>query len=608
MRLGIVTKSMLVLVAVLSWASSEFARAEAGLTINRALLVGIENYPDPEDNLPGVIEDLNLLSSALVKSGMVQPANIKRLVDREATKANIVQAFKDWLVNGTNPGEVVFFYYSGHGVQVWDEDGDELQDGLDEAYVCWDTEMVRQKTRREFMGRPGFAFDAKKCKNLLMDDEAKQLIQDLSGRTLIFVSDSCHSGTMYKRLDGFFGKSKTIQARSGYKSVFEPRESGDSRSQVGQKQAVKTGLVDHSTAPGVELIALSAAEDSQPAQVVEMAREPKGFHSVYTWFLYHAMAGAADLNRDGKTTFQELADYLSKEIEREGYAQIPQKHFSNKELSSRAFLVTGSQPSATAEQPSELACLLKLEGGLSEKEKQHIQSELKRRIPKLSIATNSSGVAGVVSFEKKSGVYGGRLSDSTGTYWEPQLNSNLEEVINKVAGNLRALQYQTAFRRLQNRNSAAAVDVELITQGAAARKRGQVVNGDRICFKAKAQQGGYLYIANVDSEGVIHPLYPMHGPQRTKVASGESVSVGCAEGSFAVGPPFGKEMLIAFLLPEKNDLLEGLWQKDSVGEPQSENTEPQEQFIGAIRRVLFDGTKPKGTWSSATILVESYKE
>jgi len=52
------------------------------------------------------------------------------------TKRNILEAMKA-LVCGARPGDSFFFYFSGHGMQVKDLDGDEL-DGLDECICAMD--------------------------------------------------------------------------------------------------------------------------------------------------------------------------------------------------------------------------------------------------------------------------------------------------------------------------------------------------------------------------------------------------------------------------------------------------------------------------------------
>ena len=50
----------------------------------------------------------------------------------EPTKAAIEEGITEWLVGNARPGDNVVIWYSGHGSQMWDEDGDE-DDGLDET-------------------------------------------------------------------------------------------------------------------------------------------------------------------------------------------------------------------------------------------------------------------------------------------------------------------------------------------------------------------------------------------------------------------------------------------------------------------------------------------
>ena len=42
-----------------------------------------------------------------------------------ATKKDIIEGCK-WLVSNTSEGDSLFFHYSGHGIQVDDQDGDGL--------------------------------------------------------------------------------------------------------------------------------------------------------------------------------------------------------------------------------------------------------------------------------------------------------------------------------------------------------------------------------------------------------------------------------------------------------------------------------------------------
>ena len=78
------------------------------------------------------------------------------------------------------------------------------------------------------------------------------------------------------------------------------------------------------------MAAFTASEDSQPAQVVPFDKEPKGKHSVFTWYIYHGLNGAADLDKDGRITFEELATYLEQELKAGGFSQAHNGSFNRR--------------------------------------------------------------------------------------------------------------------------------------------------------------------------------------------------------------------------------------------------------------------------------------
>lgn len=64
---------------------------------------------------------------------------VTTLVNQQATKAAVVKAFKQ-LAGACNEGDVVYVHYSGHGQQMRDVHGDEV-DGLDECWIPYDAYM-----------------------------------------------------------------------------------------------------------------------------------------------------------------------------------------------------------------------------------------------------------------------------------------------------------------------------------------------------------------------------------------------------------------------------------------------------------------------------------
>lgn len=170
---AIATTNALVLPATLSASSTG---------TKRALLVGI-NYKGTDSELYGCINDALNIQQRLVQKGGFLERNIVLLTDdttKKPTKNNILKAFADMLT-AAQPGDLLFFLYSGHGYRTRDTNGDEA-DGMDEMIVTLDLQGI-------------------------LDDELKQMLQLRlkQGVTLVALFDSCFSGSVldlrYQYLD-----------------------------------------------------------------------------------------------------------------------------------------------------------------------------------------------------------------------------------------------------------------------------------------------------------------------------------------------------------------------------------------------------------------------
>lgn len=140
----------------------------------KALCIGI-NYAGTAAELRGCVNDADDWAGLLRANGF----DAAVMVEREATRSALLLGVKT-LVNGLGAGDVGVLTYSGHGTWVPDKDGDE-PDRKDEALCPID------------MGDDGA--------NLILDDELRALFTNLkAGAALVFVSDCCHSGTVYRML------------------------------------------------------------------------------------------------------------------------------------------------------------------------------------------------------------------------------------------------------------------------------------------------------------------------------------------------------------------------------------------------------------------------
>ena len=98
--------------------SQGYGRALAQNTRRKvALLVGINAYA-ARDRLYGPVTDVELQRQLLIHRFGFNPADVHVLTDAQATRANILGAYNEYLLNGVGPNDVVVLHFSGHGVRV----------------------------------------------------------------------------------------------------------------------------------------------------------------------------------------------------------------------------------------------------------------------------------------------------------------------------------------------------------------------------------------------------------------------------------------------------------------------------------------------------------
>ena len=143
----------------------------------RALVIGIDEYQHVS-RLNGPVNDAEDIAAFIIRHSGFKDGDVRTLRDSEATRKNILKAFDEWLVQGTKTGDEVFVYFSGHGFQQPDTNGDE-QDRLDETLVPVDA----------------FVTDDGRVEGMITDDEIRGMVDRLPGRSVQVVVDACHSGT-----------------------------------------------------------------------------------------------------------------------------------------------------------------------------------------------------------------------------------------------------------------------------------------------------------------------------------------------------------------------------------------------------------------------------
>lgn len=177
---------------------------------NKALLVGINAYPNPSNNLRGCINDIVDVEYFIASKNKVYPKeNIRTLTDSRATKKAILTAL-NWLLLGASAGDQILFQYSGHGAQIPSHSSAIEKDGLDEIICPYD-----------FSGEDPAG-------TAISDKEFASIFAKIPhGVHFVWISDSCHSEDLSRKheivepIDAF---NETRFRRFNYKNLTQKTE------------------------------------------------------------------------------------------------------------------------------------------------------------------------------------------------------------------------------------------------------------------------------------------------------------------------------------------------------------------------------------------------
>jgi len=137
---------------------------------NSALLIGI-NYVGTDNELYGCINDTSSINSLISSYNYQKICILTDNTEKKPNRANILTEFKNLLSNSQS-GDVLLFFYSGHGSYILDNNNNE-KTGNDQLIVSCDL-------------------------NGIIDDELKNIIQTNLKKdvTLIALFDCCFSGSV----------------------------------------------------------------------------------------------------------------------------------------------------------------------------------------------------------------------------------------------------------------------------------------------------------------------------------------------------------------------------------------------------------------------------
>jgi len=213
-----------------------------------AVLIGINTYL----YWPGLefsVNDANAMESYLKKHGY----RIIKLLNQEATRANILKTIGYSVPNTVNENDSVLIYFAGHGHT------ESLIDGNKEGYII----PVDANTEDPFL-------------SAISMQQLKSIVNRTKAKHILFLMDSCYSGMGFTRSAGISkNDNEYIRKVSSYRAV----------------QMITAGGMN------------------------EQVLEEKG-HGVFTQALLDGLSGKADFDKDGFITGSELGTFIKPEVTR----------------------------------------------------------------------------------------------------------------------------------------------------------------------------------------------------------------------------------------------------------------------------------------------------
>lgn len=144
----------------------------------RALLIGIDEYPQESDRLFGCVNDVFSISATLQDCGF-DPGEIRVCLNERAT-AEGISSRMDWLVDDAVDGDQLVFYYSGHGARLPEYGEFEEPDRMTETLVPYDFDWSPERS--------------------ISDEQIFRFYSQLPyGLQFLMIIDACHSGDIHRQ-------------------------------------------------------------------------------------------------------------------------------------------------------------------------------------------------------------------------------------------------------------------------------------------------------------------------------------------------------------------------------------------------------------------------
>jgi len=237
-----------------------------------AVVVGINDYPHARQ-LKWAVNDARAFYRHLVEVIQIPRENVTLLLNEDAGLSRLRSALGTHLKRMAGKQDMVIIYFAGHGAtekDVLSPDGD----GLEKYILPYDVDPEDLYA------------------SALPMREISHIFYRIQSQRIIFIADACYSGA------------------SGGRTI----------SLTGIRANISDAFLDRITAGrGTVIMTASGANEVS-------AEDEKLQHGVFTFYLLQGLSGAADADKDGLITVDEIYQYVSVQVPRAtGQEQHPVK-------------------------------------------------------------------------------------------------------------------------------------------------------------------------------------------------------------------------------------------------------------------------------------------
>jgi hypothetical protein len=435
--------------------------------------------------------------------------NIVVLRDHEATKINIVQAFKRFSTIASDGGRA-FIYFSGHGTRSYDQNTKRCYEGL-------------------------LSYDRQEITNEEIAEATKQLNQNVDKTIILF--DSCHSGGVLK---------SNLTTRSANKSTLTPKfftKSSDSELAIcSQATNLRTRSVfDQSTRLGAIQENLVFITASRPDEVSYDEGQGKG--GIATQAIRDCLLGKAkDRNASGGITLEEIRVCSQELINQKltGPMFLPH-HVTIK--GNRNLIPVVSAPSQAPLVATTTTANSSTEPSPSKPQEVATPSTQSTNKPPLVSETSNKPTNVVQPTAQSTGTVIPSLQSASAN----QINSQNKPT--KIPPLEKPLASIDTLRDIENqRNPTRIVEVK-------PKKSTLKINQDYLDLQIKSSHDGYAYIVLLGSDQKsFYVLYPNKLDKNNSIRAGQVLQIPAKNWQIKAAGPAGKDHLLVMVTDSPRDL------------------------------------------------------